>query len=174
MYLLRLSLLALLLHSGVPKVDIQWIYIRGELAWQSPPKDPELADYETAFAPLAIFYPTGEFVRCDFWIARSKKDQPIFITPGQGFAIRKGTWTSNTDGSIKVTYQLVYEEGLPKQPVPGAMEEERWILHGKFQGRLAARLESPSGDYVPLSALSNLKTLNDIIHDAVKPTSAAP
>ena len=149
-----------------PELTMQSIYISEKLEWSLPPKDPELPKYANAFAALVIFRPSGDFAEADFTIGRYKKDGPIFIIPGEGFAILKGKWSRNSDGSLSVKYQLVYEEKvISKESVPGPVLEERWIPQGKTRGRLGTSIESPSGRYVPVRAFSNLKTLDDILHE---------
>ena len=93
-----------------PELTMHSIYISEKLEWSLPPKDPELPKYANAFAALVIFRPSGEFAEADFTIGRYKKDGRIFIIPAEGFAILKGKWSRNSDGSLSVKYQLVYEE----------------------------------------------------------------
>lgn len=148
------------------RLMVQSLYISDPIKWDAPPKDPELPKYASAFASLVIFRPSGEFAEADFTIGRYKKNGSIFIIPGEGFAVSKGKWTRNSDGSLSIKYQLVYKEKvISKEAVPGPVVEERWIPRGKAPGRLGASIESPSERYVPVLAFSNLKTLDDILHE---------
>ena len=150
------------------------MYISNPLSWEAPPKDPELPQHEWTSASLVIFYRSGDFAEGLFGIGRHGKNGSIFIIPGEGFDIAKGKWIRNPDGSITVKSQVVFAEGVPKQPVPGPVREGRWTVRGKASNRLGAVLESPFGQYIPLRRLENLKTFDDILHERVVPAAAIP
>jgi hypothetical protein len=169
MEILALVLLFLSPQQAPPplqSIDIRWVYITDHPVWQPPPKDPELPKYKTATPTFVVFYPSGELKTATFVVGRHGKNEPIFIIPGEGFAVRRGRWTRNPDGTIMLRYQLVYEEGLASTSVPGPIQEERWTPRGKLADRIAAKFESPRGAYSPLQSLSNLKTLNEILDRA--------
>ncbi len=66
-------------HAQVrPTLNVEWIYVNKNLAWTSPPKDPELPQYETSRADLAIFYPSGEFAEGSFEIGRYRGKSAVF------------------------------------------------------------------------------------------------
>ena len=153
-------------QSADYRLTVQSVYVSAPLEWIAPPKDPELPKYANAFAALVVFRPSGEFAEADFTIGRYGTKGAIFIIPGEGFAILKGRWSRNEDGFLKITYQLVYKEKvISKDTVPGPIREERWVPRGKAPGRLGASIDSPSGRYLPVHAFSNLRTLDDILHE---------
>ena len=163
--LLLLFFLASAPQTALP-LTVQSVYISEPLKWIAPPKDPDLPKHPTALASLAVFYPGGEFGEAEFWIGRYGNKGPIFIIPGEGFAVSKGKWARNPDGSLAVKYQLVFmEKVISKETVPGPVLEQRWVVRGKAPGRLGISIESPSEKFVAVHAFSNLKTLDDILHE---------
>jgi hypothetical protein len=160
-------------HAQVgQKVDLKWVYMSKDVVWTPPPKDPELPQYETSHADFAVFYPSGAFAGGLFAVGRYGKKGPIFIVPAEGFAVWRGSWARNSDGSIAVKSQIVYEDKvlhIPKEPLPTPMKEEHWLLQGTSQGRLAAVLKSPSEEYEPVLAMSELDSLNRLINFSPTP-----
>jgi hypothetical protein len=151
--------------------DIRWVYVSSGLVWEAPPKDPELPKYEYTYASLAVFYPSGEFREGSFALGRYGERGVMFIIMGEGFAIVRGKWTRNSDGSITVESRVVYEDKvliIPEGPIPGPLTKERWELHGSRPGRLAAVLRSPHQEYVPLRSLSDLKRLGELLEISPK------
>ncbi len=162
---LIVCLVSMVIGEPRQELNIRWVYVEDHLTWTPPPKDPELPKYETASARLAVFYPSGEFGEGWFTVGRYPSKSSIFIIPGEGFAILKGKWTRNSDGSIAVESRVVYqdkvlhvgEDATPRQVA------EHWLLQGNCPGRLGAVLQSPRGKYVPLQGLANLKTFANLM-----------
>jgi len=147
-----------------PHLSLQWMFIALQSAWVPPDRDPELPNYETALASIAVFYPSGEFAAGDFWIGRNR-DGSTFIMPGEGFAIRKGQWHRNRD-QIEVEWTVVYRDKmLPAHTTPEVPVHETWKQEGTVQDRIGARFRAPSGVYKPLNALLNLSTLESLLND---------
>jgi hypothetical protein len=159
-------ILALTPAATAQTIDIQYVYVTTHLVWTPPPKDPELPKYETSFGEFAVFYPSGRFGGGSFFIGRYRKHGAIFIIPGEGFVVWRGSWKRNSDGSVNVTSRVVYTDkflSISKQPLPGPMKTERWVLRGTSEGRLATILKSPSEEYEPVRNMSNLGTLDKLI-----------
>ena len=146
-----------------PRIDLNWVFITDQLTWTAPPKDPELPQYETALAKIVVFYPSGDYVDGVFWVDRYNKE-PIFILPGNGFAIRRGHWSRNGN-QIKVKSRSSYSEKVILTPTPeSSSSEEMWVSEGIAEGRICARLKAPSGMYIPLAGLKNLSEFESIIN----------
>ena len=159
-----LTLLLAVQQSHVAqKIDIQWVYVSDNLVWESPPKELKKS-YDEAAASVTVFYPTGAFALVTCTLFRDRKNGRLSICHGCGFSISKGSWTRNADDSVIIKSRVVYRN-LPiiGRPVPDPEVEERWRFHGRSKDRVAAVVQPPTGRYIPLSKLSNLDFLSNII-----------
>ncbi len=167
---LALCIVCLLLPAQTrvsPKLNLKWIYVSKNLAWRSPPKDPELLQYQTSRADLAVFYPSGEFAEGNFEVGRYRGQSTIFLIPNEGYVIWKGKWTRGPGTQMTVRKRVVSSQMMvqpSKEPVPRSLKEEKWQLHGVLKGRLAATLRAPRGEYEPLPAISNIDSVSRIIN----------
>lgn len=159
-----LTLLLAVQQSHVAqKIDIRWVYVSDKLVWESPPKELKKS-YDEAAAGVTVFYPTGAFALVTCTLFRDRKTRRISICHGCGFSIRTGSWIRNSDNSVTIKSRVVYRN-LPiiGRPVPDPEVEERWWLRGRSKNRVAAAVQPPTGKFIPLSDLSNLDFLSNII-----------
>ncbi len=179
--MLALVFTALLVVQGnqaTEKINVHWVFVRNHLAWKSPPRGAETG-YVYDNADLAIFYPTGEFALVSCTLNRDLKTGRFWVSHGDGYSIKKGTWERNTDGSATVKSRYVYMNvPIKGLTIPGAEIEERWTFRGRSKGRVAAVAraprgkeskgnaaitQSPAGQYVPLTNLASLDFLSNIV-----------
>jgi hypothetical protein len=146
------------------EIDISWVFVNDKLMWESPPKELKKTYVLAENAELIVFYPTGDIAMVSCTLFRDRKTRRLSICHGCGFSISKGTWTRNADNSVTIKSRVVYRN-LPiiGSPVPDPEIEERWRFHGRFKDRVAAVVHPPTGRYIPLSNLSNLDFLSNII-----------
>ncbi len=173
------ALFAVQANQAAEKIDVHWVFVRNHLAWKSRPKSAERGYVYAEDAHLAIFYPSGKFALVSCVLNRNLKTGRYWISHGDGYSIKKGTWERNRDGSVIVKSRYVYMNvpftGLP---LPGPEVEERWTFRGRSKGRvtavaqapkgkpakgIAAVSDSPAGQYVPLSNLESLDFLSNIV-----------
>jgi hypothetical protein len=165
--MIRFLLLALSLVSGVSngdEIDIHWVYVNENLSWESPPPDLGKAYEYADNSELVVLYPSGEVVRFLCTLHRDRKTHRLSICEGCGFAMQKGTWTSNPDHSIGVKLRWVYRplkrpEGQQADPEIS----EIWKIQGQASDRVASVLEAPSIRYLPSPTLANMNFLANAI-----------
>lgn len=145
------------------QINLSWVFVNDNLAWESPPKELKKT-YVEAGASLLVFYPTGDFAFVTCYLFRDRRSGRLSICRGCGFSISKGTWTRDPDNIVAVKFRTIYAPGLVEgTPKPGPEVERRWIFRGQSKGRVAAVVQSPEGKFIPLSNLSNLDDLSQII-----------
>lgn len=157
------------------RIDPHWVYVREGLKWETPPKGTTEGVKYCDNAFLAILFPSGEYVGVFPVLYRNNKTKHISISRGDGMVIRRGRWTKENDGSIRVVSSIVYTP-LPQagKHYPADEQEEEWKLSGRVAGRIASKLRTPKTILVPLQSFTDLEFLANYIATEGSSGAAAP
>jgi len=175
--LLLSALLATQQYFVGQQISPQWVFVKDQLVWKSPPD--AIARYEYAEnADIAVFSPSGEFALISCVLYRDVRTGLISIVTNEGYILRKGTWHHQTPDAIAVTSRIEYMSSKVNEiSVPTSTVEQAWTLYGKAKGRIARALRprvntkkelesplfSPIGTYIPLKKLSNTESLSKLL-----------
>ena len=92
------------------QIDDAHVYINQDLKWEyfSKQMDPEAGGYRfTTNERVLMFFSDGTFASIKCVLQQPDgSNTPIFI-PNNGFAVFKGTWRRNSDGTITLSARLV-------------------------------------------------------------------
>ena len=95
---------------------------------------------------------------------RNEKTGRLSISRGDGMVIRKGHWTEDDSGSVRVVSSIIYTP-LPQigKRYPSDEREEEWKASGAAEGRIAAKLKTSKVTLVPLQNFNDLDFLSKYI-----------
>jgi hypothetical protein len=127
------------------EIDLQWVYINQDLKWELPPKSitRESGIYKYSVNErILVFYPNGRFASIGCTIYQVDKAKKMMLIPNEGYAVHKGTWKRNNDGTITITSRLISSNKLATD-FNGKLHEERveqLIIRKVADDRLAEEL----------------------------------
>jgi hypothetical protein len=155
--------------SMAEKINLRWVYVNSDLAWESPPKELKKGYTVADNAKLVILYPQGDYAEISATLFRDRKNGRLSICEACGFVVYRGTWKLNGDGTVTIKSRWVYGGfSRDEQQPPGAETEEHWKLHGRSKVRAAMLIETTKGKYIPLSNLTNLSFLSTAVNQATE------
>ena len=150
---------------ALPKhIDLHWVYVKGGLKWESPPKGTMEGVKYSDNAFLALLFPSGDYVGVFPVLYRDEKTRHISISRGDGMVIRKGHWEKEANGSIRVKSSIVYTP-VPQigKSYPYDEKDEEWTPSGSAKGRVASQLKTPKLTLIPLENFTDLEFLSNYI-----------
>ena len=134
------------------RVDPSWVYITKNIPWKLPPKEivEDLGLFYDGQGSVMVLYPDGSLaiVNCNF--RKSGTSQQVSLNGIVEFSVYKGTWVTNSDGTITMESRYCMDPHGRDRTNNEASVQRKWAIREPSANRLAELLESKDEFLIPL------------------------
>lgn len=136
------------------KVDPSWVYLTKNIRWELPPKEivEDLGLFHDGSGAMVVLYPDGALAIVNCNLRKSGTSQQISLNGIVQFSVYKGTWVTNSDGTITMVSRYCADPHGRDRTDNEASVERKWTIREPYANRVASLLESKDEFLIPLPA----------------------